>query len=34
MLPHEVIVVDVVYLTVLLAHRKFIALLPAMVAGI
>ena len=34
MLPHEVIVIDVVYPTVLLAHGKSIALLPAMVAGI
>ena len=33
-LPHEVIVADVVYPTVLLAHGKSIALLPAMVAGI
>jgi len=33
-LPHEVIVTDVVYPDVLLAHGKFIALLPAMVAGI
>ena len=34
MLPHEVIVADVVYLIVLLAHKKSIALLPVMVAGI
>jgi len=34
MLPHEVIIVDVVYLAVLLAHGKSIALLPAMVARI
>jgi len=33
-LPHEVIVADVVYPAVLLAYRKSIALLPAMVAGI
>jgi len=33
-LPHEVIVADKVYPVVLLAHGKFIALLPAMVAGI
>jgi len=33
-LPHEVIVVDVVYPAVLLAHGKSIALFPAMVAGI
>ena len=33
-LPHEVIVADVVYPTVLLAYGKSIALLPAMVAGI
>ena len=33
-LPHEVIVAEVVYLAVLLAHGKFIALLPAMVARI
>jgi len=32
-LSHKVIVADVVYLTVLLAHEKSIALLPAMVAG-
>ena len=34
MLPHEVIIADVVYPAVLLAHGKFIALLPAMVARI
>jgi len=34
MLPHEVIVADVVYLVVLLAYGKSIALLPAMVVGI
>ena len=33
-LSHEVIVADVVYPAVLLAHGKSIALLPAMVAGI
>jgi len=33
-LPHEVIVADVVYPTVLLAYGNSIALLPAMVAGI
>ena len=33
-LPHEVIIADVVYPTVLLAHEKSISLLPAMVAGI
>ena len=33
-LPHEVIVADVVYLTVLLAHERSISLLQAMVAGI
>jgi len=33
-LPHEVIIADVVYPAVLLAHRKSIALLPVMVAGI
>ena len=33
-LPYEVIVADVVYPTVLLAHEKSISLLPAMVAGI
>ena len=33
-LPHEVIITDMVYPAVLLAHRKSIALLPAMVAGI
>jgi len=33
-LPHEVIVADVVYPAVLLAHGKSIALLPVMVAGI
>ena len=33
-LPHEVIVADVVYPTVLLAHGKSIALLSAMGAGI
>ena len=33
-LPHEVIVTDVVYPAVLLAYRKSIALLPAMVARI
>jgi len=33
-LSHEVIVADVVYPVVLLAHRKSIALLPVMVAGI
>ena len=31
-LPYEVIVADVVYLVVLLAYGKSIALLPAMVA--
>ena len=31
---HEVIIADVVYLTVLLAYGKSIALLPAMVARI
>ena len=34
MLPHEVIVADVVYPAVLLAHGKSISLLLAMVAGI
>ena len=34
MLLHEVIVANVVYPAVLLAHRKSIALLPAMVSGI
>ena len=34
MLSHEVIIADVVYLTVLLAHRKSIALLPVMVPRI
>jgi len=34
MCPHEVVVADVVYPAVLLAHEKSIALLPAMVAGI
>ena len=34
MLPYEVIVADVVYPTVLLAHGKSIALLPAIVARI
>ena len=33
-LPHEVIIADVVYPTVLLAYGRSIALLPAMVAGI
>jgi len=33
MLPHEVIVADVVYPTVLLAYEKSIALLPAMIVG-
>ena len=33
-LPHEVIIIDVVYPTVLLAHRKSIALLPTMLARI
>ena len=33
-LPYGVIVADVVYPAVLLAHGKSIALLPAMVAGI
>ena len=33
-LPHEVIVADVVYPAVLLAHGRSIALLPAMVADI
>ena len=33
-LPHEVIVADVVYPVVLLAHRKSIALLPVMMAKI
>ena len=33
-LPHEVIVADVVYPTVLLAYGRSIALLPVMVAGI
>jgi len=33
-LPHEVIIADVVYPTVLLAYGKSIALLPAMVAEI
>jgi len=33
-LPHEVIIADVVYLTVLLAYGKSITLLPAMVARI
>jgi len=33
-LPHEVIVTDVVYPAILLAHGKSIALLLAMVAGI
>ena len=33
-LPHEVIIADVVYPGVLLVYGKFIALLPAMVAGI
>ena len=33
-LPHEVIVADVVYPAVLLAHGNPIALLPAMAAGI
>ena len=33
-LPHEVIVTDVVYPAVLLAYGKSIALLPAMVTGI
>jgi len=34
MLPHEVIVTDVVYPAVLLAHEKSIALFPAMMVGI
>ena len=34
LLLHEVIVVDVVYPAVLLAHGKSISLLSAMVAGI
>ena len=33
-LPHEVIVVDVIYPAILLAYGKSIALLPVMVAGI
>jgi len=33
-LPHEVIIANVVYPAVLLAHRKSIVLLPDMVAGI
>jgi len=33
-LPHEVIVIDVMYPEVLLAHGKSISLLQAMVAGI
>ena len=33
-LPNEVIIADVVYPTVLFAHRKSIALLPVMIAGI
>ena len=33
-LPHEVIVADVVYPTILLAHEKSISLLQAMVVGI
>ena len=33
-LPHEVIVVDVVYPAIFFAHRKSIALLPAIVARI
>ena len=33
-LPHEVIITDVVYPTVLLAYGKSIALLPAMAARI
>jgi len=33
-LPHEVIVADVVYPAVLLAHQKSISLLPTMVAVI
>jgi len=33
-LPHKVIIADVVYPAVLLAHGKSIALLPAMVAEI
>ena len=33
-LPHEVIIVDMVYPAVLLAYRKSIALLPTMVVGI
>ena len=33
-LPHKVIITDVVYPIVLLAHRKSIALLPVMVARI
>ena len=32
-MPHEVIVVDMVYPAVLLAYGKCIALLPAVVAG-
>ena len=34
MLPHEMIVTNVVYPVVLLAHEKSISLLPAMVADI
>jgi len=34
MLPHEVIIADVVYLTILLAHGKSIALLPTVVVEI
>ena len=34
MLPHEVIVTDVVYPTVLLAHEKSIFLILAMATGI
>ena len=34
MLPHVVIIANVVYPAVLLAYGKSIALLPAMVAGI
>ena len=34
MLPHEMIVANVVYSVVLLSHGKSISLLPAMVAGI
>ena len=33
-LPHEVIIADVVYLAVLLAHGKLISLLHAMMAEV